>query len=85
MLLLAQLAVNGLFVGSIYALLGLSFATIFATTKIWHFAQGAVYTIGAYAIFAASRLAGLPFIVALLVGIAAAALLGVASDRKSVV
>lgn len=79
MLLLAQLAVNGVFVGSIYALLGLSFATIFATTKIWHFAQGAVYTIGAYAILAAARLAGLPFTIALLLGVAAAALLGVAS------
>jgi branched-chain amino acid transport system permease protein len=77
--LLAQLLVNGVFIGSVYALLGLSFATIFATTKIWHFAQGAVYTLGAYAILAASLYAHLPFIAATLIGVAVAALLGIAS------
>jgi branched-chain amino acid transport system permease protein len=76
--LLAQLIVNGVFIGSIYALLGLSFATIFATTKIWHFAQGAVYTLGAYTILA-STMAGVPFALATAIGVVAAALLGIAS------
>lgn len=78
-MLLAQLLVNGVFVGSIYALLGLSFATIFATNKIWHFAQGAVYTLGAYTILAATLLAGLPFVLASVLGIGVAAALGVAA------
>ena len=78
-MLFVQLVVNGIFIGSIYALLGLSFATIFATTKIWHFAQGAVYTLGAYAILAASLFGHLPFAIAALLGIAAAAALGVLS------
>ena len=60
-MLFLQLVVNGIFAGSIYALLGLSFATIFSTTKIWHFAHGAVYTLGAYAILAASLYGKLPF------------------------
>jgi len=76
--LLAQLVVNGVFIGSIYALLGLSFATIFATTKIWHFAQGAVYTLGAYAILAGAGMAGLPFPLATAIAVAVAALLGMA-------
>ena len=42
--LFLQLALNGVYVGSVYALLGLSFAAIFSTTKIWHFAQAAVYS-----------------------------------------
>ena len=78
-MLFVQLLVNGIFAGSIYALLGLSFATIFSTTKIWHFAQGAVYTLGAYAILAASLYGKLPFAVAAAIGVAAAAVLGVLS------
>ena len=78
-MLFVQLLVNGIFAGSLYALLGLSFATIFATTKIWHFAQGAVYTLGAYAILAASLHGKLPFALAAAVGVAAAAVLGVLS------
>ncbi|NDH53113.1 MAG: branched-chain amino acid ABC transporter permease [Betaproteobacteria bacterium] len=78
-MLFVQLLVNGIFAGSIYALLGLSFATIFSTTKIWHFAQGAVYTLGAYVILAASLYGKLPFALATALGIAAAAVLGVLS------
>jgi len=78
-MLFVQLFVNGIFAGSIYALLGLSFATIFSTTKIWHFAQGAVYTLGAYVILAASLYGKLPFALATALGIAAAAVLGVLS------
>lgn len=78
-MLFVQLVVNGIFTGSIYALLGLSFATIFSTTRIWHFAQGAVYTLGAYAILAASLFGHLPFAIAVFLGVVAAAALGVLS------
>ncbi|MGF7161011.1 branched-chain amino acid transport system permease protein [Rhodoligotrophos appendicifer] len=78
-MLFVQLLVNGIFVGSVYALLGLSFATIFATTKIWHFAQGAVYTIGAYGLLLGTATLGLPFLVAVPIAMVVAAALGVAS------
>jgi branched-chain amino acid transport system permease protein len=78
-MLFVQLIVNGIFAGSIYALLGLSFATIFSTTKIWHFAQGAVYTLGAYVILAASLYGKLPFALAAALGVVAAAALGALS------
>lgn len=58
--LFAQLLVNGIYIGSVYALYGLSFATIFAPTRIWHFAQGGVYTLGAYAVYSLNVMAGLP-------------------------
>ena len=76
-MLILQLLATGIFVGSIYALLGLSFATIFTSTRIWHFAQGAVYTVGAYAVLVASR-AGFPFVFAILVAALVCAALGVA-------
>lgn len=78
-MLFVQLLINGIFAGSIYALLGLSFATIFSTTKIWHFAQGAVYTLGAYVILAASLYGKLPFALAAGLGVVAAAGLGALS------
>jgi branched-chain amino acid transport system permease protein len=46
--MLAQLFVNGLIAGSIYALVALGFGLIYSTTRFFHFAHGAVYTAGAY-------------------------------------
>jgi branched-chain amino acid transport system permease protein len=42
--MLPQLLVNGLIAGSIYALVALGFGLIYATTRFFHFAHGAVYT-----------------------------------------
>jgi branched-chain amino acid transport system permease protein len=75
--LLAQLTVSGLVVGSTYALLGVSFGVIYATTKIFHLAHVAAYAGAAYgAVWAAGDL-GLPFWPSLLVGLAVAMVLGV--------
>ena len=46
--MLPQLFVNGLIAGTIYALVALGFGLIYATTRFFHFAHGAVYTAGAY-------------------------------------
>lgn len=78
-MLFAQLLANGIFVGSVYALLGLSFATIFASTKIWHFAQGAVYTLGGYALLVLAVFLEMPFILAVPVAAMFCAALGAAS------
>jgi branched-chain amino acid transport system permease protein len=43
-----QLLLNGVIAGSIYSLVALGFALIYETTRFFHFAHGAVYTIGAY-------------------------------------
>jgi branched-chain amino acid transport system permease protein len=40
--MLPQLLVNGLIAGSIYALVALGFGLIYATTRFFHFAHGAV-------------------------------------------
>ena len=46
--LLLQLFVNGVINGAHYALLGVGFGLIFATTRIVHFAYGPVFTFAAY-------------------------------------
>lgn len=76
MSLFLQLVTNGIYVGSIYALFGLSFAAIFATTKIWHFAQGAVYSGAALIVVALAPKIGLPL--AILASVIAAGLAGFA-------
>lgn len=75
--LLAQLTVSGIVVGSSYALLGVSFGVIYATTKIFHLAHAVAYAGAAYAAVWASQSLGIPFVGALLVGLCAGVLLGV--------
>jgi len=78
--LLAQLTVSGIVVGSAYALLGVSFGIIYATTKIFHLAHAAAYAGAAYAAVWASNSLGLPFLAALVVGLAAGVLLGLVTE-----
>jgi branched-chain amino acid transport system permease protein len=72
MALFAQLLANGLGNGSFYALLGLGFGLIFATTRIVHFAYGPVYAISAYAAWLAGAVLGLPIGLGVLFALAAA-------------
>lgn len=79
--LAAQLGANGLISGSLYALLGVSWGLIFATTRIFHFAHALTLTIAVYAaVLAVSRWGlGLPagFALAAAVG----SLFGIATER----
>ncbi len=63
--LFAQLLANGLGNGSFYALLGLGFGLIFATTRIVHFAYGPIYAVSAYAAWLAAQI-GMPLVLAAL-------------------
>lgn len=75
--LLAQLTVSGAVAGSTYALLGVSFGVIYATTKIFHLAHATAYAGAAYAAVWASDELGLSFWPSLVVGLVAAVVLGV--------
>lgn len=74
-----QLAVNGISLGSIYLLLGISWGLIFAVTRTFHFAHGATFVIAAYFAYLSQQL-GLPLIGAALGGIVAAVLFGAALE-----
>ena len=78
--LLLQLAVNGVVVGSIYALVAVGFALIFATTRLFHFAHGGVYALAAYVIYFAKQTLKQDIIVGLLLAIVAAVAVGVAIE-----
>jgi branched-chain amino acid transport system permease protein len=74
-----QLALDGLLVGSFYAMLAVSFGIIFATTRTFHFAHALTFTVGAYAGVLAAE-AGAPFWLAIVVGGLVAGAFGVATD-----
>jgi len=73
--MLPQLLVNGLIAGSIYALVALGFGPIYATTRFFHFAHGAVYAVGAYPTYA-SWLLGLSLYIAIPLAVIGTAILG---------
>ena len=47
-MLLLQLLINGLQLGAIYALTAVGFALIFGSTKVFHVAHGAAFTLAGY-------------------------------------
>ena len=81
--LLLQLALSGLAIGSIYAFIAVGFVTIHAVTGFINFAQGEFAMIGG--MVAASLVgAGLPLALAVVAGVAAAVVAGIATDRLAV-
>ncbi len=75
-----QLLFQGLGSGAVFAIVGLSFGLIFNTTRVFHFAHGAVLTIGAYTVLLAVEQLGLPLPLAMLCAAGVAALAGVACE-----
>lgn len=81
-----QIVANGLIAGAIYALIALGFSLIYKTVRFFHLAHGAAYIGGAYAVYACltllpARLGIGTWFIAVPVGIAVAAGLGVGIDR----
>jgi branched-chain amino acid transport system permease protein len=78
-LLSAQL-LNGIVLGSIYALIALGYTMVWNILEFINFAHGDVYMIGAF-VGLTTVLAGAPLLVGFIAGAAAAALLGVLIER----
>ncbi len=76
-----QQMVNGISLGSIYALIALGYTMVYGIIKLINFAHGDVYMIGAYIGFAATTYAGLGFFPALLISMASCAVLGMAVEK----
>ncbi len=81
MSLFAQLLVNGLIAGSIYALVAVGFSLIYSTNKFMHFAHGTAVAVAAYMVFWLFAQVGLGFWIAALLTIVIAGLLGAAIYR----
>jgi branched-chain amino acid transport system permease protein len=78
---LLQHLLNGVLLGSTYALLGIGLTLVFGLMNVVNFAHGEFYTLGAYATFAALIGAHVPFFLAIALAIALGAVAGAVTDR----
>ena len=76
-----QLVLNGLVIGSIYALVGLGFVIIYKSSSILNFAQGELLMLGAYVCLAIFTETKVPFLAAFALTLAFSVVLGVAMER----
>ncbi len=76
-----QQLINGLSLGSIYALIALGYTMVYGIIKLINFAHGDIYMLGAYIGYIAITYFKLNFFLALIVAMALSALIGVLIER----
>jgi branched-chain amino acid transport system permease protein len=79
--MLVQILANGILSGCLYALGALGFGLIYTTTRTFHFAHGAIYTLSAYLFYTFYSLLEWPLWMALILTPACAALAGILVDQ----
>lgn len=79
--MVSQLLANGIIAGCAYALVALGFALIYNTTRTFHFAHGAVYTLSAYFFYTLYNLWQWPLIPAFFVTLVIIAVVGILIDE----
>jgi branched-chain amino acid transport system permease protein len=78
---LIQQLVNGISLGSIYALIALGYTMVYGIVKLINFAHGDVFMVGSFVGFYAITVMDLSFIPALLISMATCAIFGVLIER----
>lgn len=76
-----QQLINGVSLGSIYALIALGYTMIYGILKLINFAHGDVYMLGAYIGFVCTSVLHLSFLPAILVAMVGTALAGMIIER----
>ena len=80
-MLFVQLAINGVALGCLYALVALGLVLIYKATEAVNFAQGDLLMLGAFLALSLIGIAGLPFWLGFVLAIAAMALIGAVMQR----
>lgn len=76
-----QQLINGLALGSVYALLALGYTMVYGIIQLINFAHGEIYMIGAFAGFYSASILKLPLIPTLLIAMVASALAGIIIEK----
>lgn len=76
-----QQLINGLSLGSIYALIALGYTMVYGIIKLINFAHGDIYMLGAYIGYIVITYSGLGFIPALLIAMIGCALIGIVIEK----
>ena len=77
MTLFLSYLINGISLGSVYAIIALGYTMVYGIAKMLNFAHGDVIMVGAYICFCASQYMGLPAIVSILMAMVVCTALGV--------
>ncbi|MCI5836414.1 MAG: branched-chain amino acid ABC transporter permease [Veillonellaceae bacterium] len=77
----AQQMINGVSLGSIYALIALGYTMVYGVMRLINFAHGDIYMLGAYVGFFATTVGGMSFFPALLTAMVVMAIVGVLVER----
>ncbi|WP_003541051.1 branched-chain amino acid ABC transporter permease [Desulfotomaculum nigrificans] len=76
-----QQLINGISLGSIYALIALGYTMVYGIVQLINFAHGDVYMVGAYLGFFATAILGWSFLPALVMAMIVCAILGVVIEK----
>lgn len=77
MIIFIQQVINGLMLGSVYALLALGYTMVYGIIKLINFAHGDIYMLGAYFGYFFIKVLHLNFFIALILSMAVSAVIGV--------
>lgn len=69
--------INGISLGSVYAIIALGYTMVYGIAKMLNFAHGDVIMVGSYVVFVATSSLGLPPVLAVVVAVVACTVLGV--------
>ena len=73
--------INGLSLGSIYAIIALGYTMVYGIVKMLNFAHGDVIMVGAYVSFVSITSLGIPPLLALVIAMAVCTILGIVIER----
>ncbi len=73
--------INGLSIGSIYALVALGYTMVYGIAKLINFAHGDIIMVGSYSVFVLFVTVGLPMPLAIILAIALCSILGVVIEK----
>ncbi len=73
--------INGISLGSVYAIIALGYTMVYGIAKMLNFAHGDVIMIGAYVVYLAINQAGLNPILAIIISIVICTILGITIER----
>ncbi|MBS5798730.1 MAG: branched-chain amino acid ABC transporter permease [Zhenhengia sp.] len=80
-ILLMQQILNGLHIGSIYALIALGYTMVYGIVKLINFAHGDIMMVGAYIAFMMITTFNLPLPIAIIISMASCALIGMGIEK----
>ncbi len=72
-----QHLINGIYIGSIYAIIALGYTMVYGIAKMLNFAHGDVIMVGAYASYTVTSSMGIPMLPSILVAMVVCTLLGI--------